>query len=116
MRDIWRLFRSGMSQLSRSGKRVLLLYGCGLVLLTALDGIALYFVSRIFTSSANGKSIDIDSGGRMLAAIVTLFALKTVLSTLISWVSVKRFALEEVRIGSSNYSKLMTKKIIDHLN
>jgi ABC-type multidrug transport system fused ATPase/permease subunit len=116
MRDIWRLFKSGMSRLSRSGKRVLLLYGCGLVLLTALDGIALYFVSRIFTSSANGKSINIDSGGRMLAVIVTLFALKTILSTLISWVSVKRFALEEVRIGSSNYSRLMTKKWNDRVD
>lgn len=107
MREIWRLFVQGSSMLSSSGKRVLYLYGVGLILLAGLDGVALYFVSQVFTTSSSGESIEISSGGPILVLVVVLFTLRTVFSTLISWVSVKRFALEEVRIGESNFDSLM---------
>jgi ATP-binding cassette, subfamily B, bacterial PglK len=107
MREIWRIFAQGRTMLSPSGKRVLYLYGLGLILLAGLDGVALYFVSRVFSTSANGESIEISSGGPILLLVVVLFTLRTVFSTLISWVSVKRFALEEVRIGSNNFETLM---------
>jgi ABC-type multidrug transport system fused ATPase/permease subunit len=107
MREIWRIFAQGRTMLSPSGKRVLYLYGLGLILLAGLDGVALYFVSRVFSTSANGESIEISSGGPILLLVVVLFTLRTVFSTLISWVSVKRFALEEVRIGSNNFDTLM---------
>jgi ABC-type multidrug transport system fused ATPase/permease subunit len=107
MREIWRIFAQGRAMLSPSGKRVLYLYGLGLILLAGLDGVALYFVSRVFSTSANGESIEISSGGPILLLVVVLFTLRTVFSTLISWISVKRFALEEVRIGSTNFETLM---------
>ncbi|CAB4641906.1 unannotated protein [freshwater metagenome] len=107
MREIWRIFGEGRAMLSSSGKRVLYLYGLGLILLAGLDGVALYFVSRVFSTSANGESIEISSGGPILLLVVVLFTLRTVFSTLISWASVKRFALEEVRIGSTNFETLM---------
>jgi ATP-binding cassette, subfamily B, bacterial PglK len=107
MREIWRIFAQGLTMLSPSGKRVLYLYGLGLILLAGLDGVALYFVSRVFSTSANGESIEISSGGPILLLVVVLFTLRTVFSTLISWISVKKFALEEVRIGSSNFETLM---------
>ena len=109
MRSIWHLFRQGFAILSRRGKRVLFLYGLGLVLLAGLDGIALYFVSQVFTTSSGGESIEISSGGSMLVWVIALFGLRTICSTLISWISVKRFALEEVRIGSTNFEHLMAK-------
>jgi ABC-type multidrug transport system fused ATPase/permease subunit len=109
MKGIWRLFKQGLSILSPQGKRVLFLYGLGLVLLAGLDGIALYFVSQVFTTSSGGESIEISSGGSMLVWVIALFGLRTVCSTLISWISVKRFALEEVRIGSANFEHLMAK-------
>ena len=107
MSEIWRIFAQGRTMLSPSGKRVLYLYGLGLILLAGLDGVALYFVSRVFTTSANGESIEISSGGPILLLVVVLFTLRTLFSTLISWVSVRRFALEEVRIGSKNFETLM---------
>ena len=107
MREIGRIFAQGRTMLSKSGRRVLYLYGLGLILLAGLDGVALYFVSRVFSTSANGESIEISSGGPILLLVVVLFTLRTVFSTLISWVSVKRFALEEVRIGSTNFDTLM---------
>lgn len=109
MRSIWHLFRQGFAILSRRGKRVLFLYGMGLILLSGLDGIALYFVSQVFTTSSGGESIAISSGGTMLVWVIALFGLRTICSTIISWVSVKRFALEEVEIGSSNFDQLMGK-------
>ena len=109
MKSIWRLFKQGLSILSPQGKRVLFLYGSGLVLLAGLDGLALYFVSLVFTTSSGGESIEISSGGSMLVLVIALFGLRTVCSTLISWISVKRFALEEVQMGSSNFDVLMNR-------
>jgi ATP-binding cassette subfamily C protein len=109
MRSIWHLFKQGFVILSHRGKRVLLLYGLGLILLSGLDGIALYFVSKVFTTSSGGESIEISSGGSMLVWVIALFGLRTACSTFISWVSVKRFALEEVRMGTSNFNALLGK-------
>jgi ABC-type multidrug transport system fused ATPase/permease subunit len=107
MREVWKVFRQGLTLLSSTGKHVLYFYGFGLILLSGLDGIALYFVSKVFTASSGGDSIEISSGGPTLLLVVALFTLRTVFSTLLSWVSVKKFALEEVRVGSSNFDSLM---------
>lgn len=56
-----------------------------------------------------GESIEVRSGGSLLIWVVALFGLRTVFSILISWISVKKFALEEVRIGSENFEYLMGK-------
>jgi len=108
MRDVWKVFRQGLTLLTPSGKRVLYFYGLGLILLSGLDGVALYFVSQVFTASSGGDSIEISSGASTLLLVVTLFTLRTVFSTLLSWVSVRRFALEEVRVGSANFESLMS--------
>jgi ATP-binding cassette, subfamily B, bacterial PglK len=108
MREVWKVFRQGLTLLSSSGKRVLYFYGFGLILLSGLDGLALFFVSKVFTASSGGDSIEISSGGPTLLLVVALFSLRTVFSTLLSWVSVKKFALEEVRVGSTNFDSLMS--------
>ena len=69
MKSIWHLFKQGLAILSREGKRVLFLYGLGLILLSGLDGAALYFVSQVFTTSSGGESIEISSGGTMLLSV-----------------------------------------------
>jgi ABC-type multidrug transport system fused ATPase/permease subunit len=108
MREVWKVFRQGLTLLSSTGKRVLYFYGFGLILLSGLDGLALLFVSKVFTASSGGDSIEISVGGSTLLLVVALFSLRTVFSTLLSWVSVKKFALEEVRVGSSNFDLLMS--------
>jgi len=107
MRDVWKVFREGLTLLTSPGKRVLYFYGLGLILLSGLDGIALYFVSQVFTATSGGNSIELSSGASTLLLVVTLFTLRTVFSTILSWISVKRFALEEVRVGSANFDSLM---------
>jgi ABC-type multidrug transport system fused ATPase/permease subunit len=109
MRDVWKVFRQGLTLLTPSGRRVLYFYGFGLILLAGLDGIALYFVSKVFiASSGGGSTIDIASAGPTLILVVVLFTLRTTFSTVLSWVCVKRFALEEVQVGSLNFDSLLT--------
>jgi ATP-binding cassette, subfamily B, bacterial PglK len=116
MREVWKVFRQGLKLLSSTGKRVLYLYGFGLILLSGLDGIALYFVSKVFTSTAGGKSIEISSGGPILLLVVALFTLRTIFSTLISWFAVRKFALEEVRLGSNNFALTMNQSWNDRID
>ena len=116
MNAVWTAFLSGFTLLSTRGRQILVAYCLGLILLAGLDGAALYFVSRAFSASAGGDSIVISSGGSMLTIVIVLFTLRTGLSTLISWISVKRFALEEVRLGTINFDALMSRTWNDRVD
>jgi ATP-binding cassette subfamily C protein len=108
MKEVWACFREGLALLSTKGRQTLYVYGVVLVLLAGLDGIALYYVSQVFAAGVDSSStIEISSGGSILTIVIGLFVLKTVLSTMISWIVVKQFAREELRLGSMNYNKLM---------
>jgi ABC-type multidrug transport system fused ATPase/permease subunit len=108
MKEVWACFREGLALLSTKGRQTLYVYGVVLVLLAGLDGIALYYVSQVFAAGVDSSStIEISSGGSILTLVIGLFVLKTVLSTMISWIVVKQFAREELRLGSMNYNKLM---------
>ena len=108
MKDVWALFRRGLTLLSKPGRRTLYTYGGSLFLLAVLDGFALYFVSKVFSAGGSSStSIDISSGGRTLVLVVILFALRTALSTLASWHALRTLAHEETAIGQHNFRTLM---------
>ena len=108
MKEVWSLFRKGLTLLSATGRRTLFSYGFALFILAILDGVALFFVSRVFSAgSSNSSSIDISSGGSTLIIVVVLFSLRTGLSTLASWFALRRLADEETAIGRANFSTLM---------
>jgi len=115
MKAVRDCYRQGLALLSPQGRRVLYLYGAGLVTLGLLDGLALFFVSQIFTLSGDGNSIGI-SAGELFLVVVLLFSLRTFLSTAISWVAVRRFALEELRVGSINFEHLMFRSWNDRVD
>ena len=108
MREVWSVFRKGLTLLSDSGRRTLYSYGFSLFLLAILDGLALFFVSRVFSAGTSSKSsIDISAGGSTLMIVVVLFTLRTGLSTLASWIALRRLAHEETAIGRANFFALM---------
>ncbi len=108
MKDVWALFRRGLTLLSKPGRRTLYTYGGSLFLLAILDGFALYFVSKVFSAGGSSStSIDISSGGSTLVLVVILFALRTALSTLASWYALRTLAHEETAIGQHNFRTLM---------
>ena len=77
MKEVWSCFRGGLALLTNKGRRTLYTYGVVLVLLAALDAIALYYVSKDFTAgSETSSTIEIDSGGTTLALVIILFVLK----------------------------------------
>jgi ABC-type multidrug transport system fused ATPase/permease subunit len=104
MKEVWSLFRKGLTILSADGRRTLFSYGFALFALAILDGIALFFISRVFSAgSSNSSSIDTSAGGSTLIIVVILFSLRTGLSTLASWFALRRLANEETAIGRANY-------------
>lgn len=54
MRDFASLARQGLKQLTQKGRRVIVGYLITLIALASLDGFALYFVSKLFTSESMG--------------------------------------------------------------
>jgi ABC-type multidrug transport system fused ATPase/permease subunit len=91
-----------------TGRRVLYFYGCGLILLAVLDAIALLLVAQIFSASlAESTEMSLSSSGFTLLVVSILFISKTLSATLVSWLTLKRMAKEEVLIGVSNFDAIM---------
>jgi ABC-type multidrug transport system fused ATPase/permease subunit len=107
MKDLWLVFRGGVAKISPLGKRILYAYGLCLFFLAGLDGAALYFVSQVLSTSGNSNSVAISSDRYLPILIIVLFALKSIISTFLSYVVIQKISLEEVRIGSENFSHLM---------
>jgi ABC-type multidrug transport system fused ATPase/permease subunit len=108
MRELISLARQGLKQLTQKGRRVIVGYFITLIALASLDGFALYFVSKLFTSESMGTISDNsrESSAILLVAIVCLFILRSALSTLSSWVSLKELSKQEVEIGQKRLQAL----------
>jgi len=108
MRELISLTRQGFRQLTQRGRRVLFGYVIALTGIAALDGFALFLVSKLLTPELVSKSSDIatNPNPRLLVAVVVLFVLRSVLSTLFAWVSLKEFAEQEVEIGQKRLKAL----------
>jgi ABC-type multidrug transport system fused ATPase/permease subunit len=108
MRELISLTRQGFRQLTQRGRRVLFVYFTSLIAVASLDGIALFLLSKLLTPELVSKSSDIatNSNSRLLVAIIVLFVLRSALSTLFGWVSLKEFAEQEVEIGQKRLEAL----------
>ena len=101
MREYITLAQQGIRQLSQRGRRVLFMYLASMVAIAGLDGIALFLLSKLLTpgfTSGNSNPAT-DSNLKLLVVILGLFVLRSALSTLVGWVSVKEFAQQEVELG-----------------
>jgi len=114
MIEVWQLFREGLRLFTRRGRLVLWFYGATLVVLSGLDAIALFLLANVFnTSSILGASeIVVDTSARDLALILTLFTMRSLLSTLITWFMTIQISKEEGRISVLEFEKLLNPKII----
>ena len=77
------------------------MYLASMVAIAGLDGIALFLLSKLLTpgfTSGNSNPAT-DSNLKLLVVILGLFVLRSALSTLVGWVSVKEFAQQEVELG-----------------
>jgi ABC-type multidrug transport system fused ATPase/permease subunit len=102
MKDVWSLVREGLRLFTRRGRIILALYGASLVVLAGLDAAALFLLARVFNLGAvtGSSQIVVDTTASTLLLILVLFCLRSVLSTLMTYVALRQGAVEETLIGS----------------
>ena len=108
MREYLSIAQQGIRQLSQRGRRVLFMYLASMVAIAGLDGIALFLLSKLLTpgfTSGNSNPAT-DSNLKLLVVILGLFVLRSALSTLVGWVSVKEFAKQEVELGQKRMESI----------
>ena len=84
------------------------MYLASMVAIAGLDGIALFLLSKLLTpgfTSGNSNPAT-NSNLKLLVLILALFVLRSALSTLVGWVSVKEFAQQEVELGQRRMESL----------
>jgi ATP-binding cassette, subfamily B, bacterial PglK len=108
MREYISIAQQGIRQLTQRGRRVLFMYFAFMVAIAGLDGIALFLLSKLLTPGFSGGDSNLvpNSSLKLLVMILALFILRSALSTLVGWVSVKEFAQQEVEIGQSRMEAL----------
>lgn len=112
MKELKDLFFAGWEVISPRGRQVLTLYTLGLILVSGLDALALYLVSKSFSNEDDYSSKESVIAGMVIAS---LFVAKSILSAAISYVSILAFAKEESRIATSNLHKIDEKPWLDRL-
>ena len=108
MRHFLILARDGYFQLTNSGKRIIQTYIFVSVLLTGLDGLALFLVSRMLLISRNENlnANDVKLLSAFVLGVVFLFIGRSVLATLVTWFSMREFAKQEVEFGQRRLNQL----------
>jgi ABC-type multidrug transport system fused ATPase/permease subunit len=105
MRDIWTLFKQGWQAITPKGRQVLRTYGLGLTVLSFIDALALYVLSKSLLSGKT-STISLEGFGQSLALVIMLFLARSVLATAISFWGVKHFAKQEVYLGAQGFSRI----------
>jgi ABC-type multidrug transport system fused ATPase/permease subunit len=106
LRSIYRVVIDALAHVSRRGKKIVWLYTSSLVLITLLDGFALIAISKTFNTDNVGSTIS--SNSRIIplgVTILSLFLLRSFLSSMITWFCFSSFAEEEVSVGQRNFSE-----------
>jgi ABC-type multidrug transport system fused ATPase/permease subunit len=108
MRELASLALQGMRQLTQRGRRVLLAYLVALIAIASLDGIALFLVSKLFSTNSTTQGLEATSNSNvtMLVAIILLFMSRSALSTISAWLSLKELSKQEVELGQKRLKQL----------
>lgn len=103
MKSILCLVGSGRKLLSRNGRLALRIYVLFQLVLAGLDTVALYLISTIFAAGLNSASIEVNASSWTIAGVVILFTARSVLSTVLTWRTMKTLARDEQEIGHRNF-------------
>jgi len=112
MRNVWSLVCEGLRLFTRRGRIVLALYGISLVLLAALDAAALFLLARVFNlGELTGSSqIVVNTTAASLLFILLLFCLRSILSTISTYIALRQGATEETLLGERALATLMNSR------
>lgn len=103
MKSVLALIIEGRSSVSRRTQRTLTLFVAAQVLLVMFDTAALYLLSTIAVPRGDDGLVSLDTGVAVVGGVVGLFAVRSILSTLSAWHTMKVVSREEVAIGQRNF-------------
>jgi ABC-type multidrug transport system fused ATPase/permease subunit len=106
VRNIIRIYQQGLSRLSKRGRRILALYAAALSLVALIDGGALYLLGRILKSDTTAQLSDWGSQKIGFLFVMSLFILRSLIATAITWIGLQAFAEQEVYVGQENLNSL----------
>lgn len=109
MRDVWSLVSEGLRLFTRRGRIILAFYGISLICLAALDAAALFLLARVLNlGELTGSSqIVVNTTASSLLLILFLFCLRSILSTVSTYVALRQGATEETLLGERALTTLM---------
>jgi len=121
MSDVKALLYDGWRLLSKRGRLVFLVYGSTLVLLAVFDAVALYLLAKVFNlqSLSESSQVAVDATASSLLLIMFLFCLRSVLSSMVTYVALRHGSREETLIGDQSLKTLIdprTQLSVDGLN
>lgn len=109
MKSIWQLLLKLLPYLSLRGRIVLLCSGVTQIALTGLDAVALLILASVFrfTNDQNAAGIAINATASSIILIIGLFVIRSVLSSVVSWITITQLTKEEAQISVAEFSKLL---------
>ena len=108
MNLLYKVVIEALDHVSRRGKNIVSLYTFSLVLIALFDGFALVAISKVLDSNNIGNGTSANSQIIPVGILImVLFLLRSLLSSMITWLSFSSFAKEEVSIGQSNFKKFL---------
>lgn len=108
MRNLFHLSIQAIRVISRRGRLYSFGYAVSLVVLSLLDAVALLVLTRIINraSSDSLDSLTLRSSVGPILLIVTLFVLRSLCSSAVSFLVIVQLAREETILGEANYNTL----------
>jgi len=107
MKQLFSICRRGFLRFDGSGKRALSAYVLSLIVIAGIDGWAILLVSKMLDRGLSQKSAEnLDSEIKSMILVIGLFVLRSALALLISWLTTKKMANQEVLIGSENFARI----------
>jgi len=109
VKSIWQLLLKLLPYLSLRGRIVLLCSGVTQIALTGLDAVALLILASVFrfTNDQNAAGIAINATASSIILIIGLFVIRSVLSSVVSWITITQLTKEEAQISVAEFSKLL---------
>ena len=105
MKNVIRVIRLCLPKVSHRGKVTLFLYSFSLFFTSVIDGFSLLMFSNLIDQvNAIESTYTSSSSVRTLLFCISLFLMRSVFASLITWYGVMRFAKEEALIGQKNFT------------
>jgi len=114
MIELSQFLRAAFPMFSMRGRLVLVLSSLSQVALVTLDAIALLLLTSVFqfTEDSTQSGIVFNATATRLLVIVGLFVLRSALSSLVSWITIRQLASEEAGFSVDSFRRLMKSSTI----